>query len=98
MIIKDLEYHKEELHKFTEEIKQLRKSLGITKRRGNDEILHNLLRSYKYWITRVKKGKNINGAKYVRKRIIIFYNLMLCKMFHQSIIVMMIGNEKKEEC
>lgn len=89
MIIRDLEYHKEELHKVTEEIKQLRKSLGIAKRSSDDEILYKLLKNYKYWVTRTMKGKNINRAKYVRKKIKTFYKLALSKAFHQSAVIMM---------
>jgi len=95
MIIKNLEYHKKELHQVTEQIKQLRKSIGLAKRSGDDMILHRLLQSYKYWVTRTKKGKNINRAKYIRKRIKIFYKLMLCKTIHQTVIVMMMKNAKE---
>jgi len=98
MVIKDLEYHKEELHKVTGDVKQLRKSLGIAKRSSDDEILYRLLKNYKYWVNRVKKGRNINREKYVRKRIMIFYKLALSKAFHQSIIVMRLKNGKKEGC
>lgn len=95
MVIKDLEYHKEELHKVTEEVKQLRKSLGIAKRSSDDKILYRLLKNYKYWVNGVKKGRNINRAKYVRKRIMIFYKLALSKAFHQSAVIMMMKYMQK---
>jgi len=97
MIIKNLEYHKQELHKIAEEIKELRKDLGLPKRSSNDMILLRLLHSYKYWATRTKTGKNIHRAKYVRKRIRTFYKLAISKMFHHAIIVALMKNDDKNE-
>jgi len=95
MKIKDLEYHKKELHETSEQIKQLRKDSGMPKRSGDDGLLYRLLHSYKYWVTRAKTGKNIHRAKYARKRIKAFYRLELSKTFHQAVIVMLIKNEGK---
>ena len=89
MKIKNLEYHKQELHKIAEEIKELRKDLGLSKRSSDDMILYRLLQDYKYWVTRIKTGKNINRAKYIRKRIKTFYKLAISKTFHQTAIVIM---------
>lgn len=99
--VKDLEYHKKELHEVTEKIKQLRRSLGIAKRSSDDDILYKLLNNYKYWVTRVRKGKNINRTKYAKKKIKTFYKLGLSKAFHQSAVIILMeeaqGRERKEE-
>lgn len=96
MIIKDLDYHKKGLHDVTEQIKKLRKDLGLPKRSSDDIILHKLLQSYKYWATRTKTGKNINRVKYSRKRIKTFHRLLLCKTVHQTIIVMLIKQKSEK--
>lgn len=96
MIIKDLEYHKQELHKISEQIKQLRKDSGLPKRSGDDIILYRLLQNYKHWVTRTRTGKNIHRAKYARKRIKTFYKLELSKTFHQGIIIALLNNKKNE--
>lgn len=87
MKINDIEYHKQELHKISEQIKQLRKDSGLPKRSGDDIILHKLLQNYRHWVTRVKTGKNVHRAKYARGRIKVFYKLKISKTFHQAIIV-----------
>ena len=94
MIIKNLDYHKVELHKVAKQIKQIKKDSGLPKRSGDEMILYRLLHSYRYWVTRTKTGKNIHRAKYARKRIKVFYMLMLSKTFHQTVIVMLMENQK----
>ena len=97
MRIKDIEYHKQELHKISEQIKRLRKDSGLPKRSGDDIILHKLLKNYQYWVTGAKTNKNIHRAKYARKRIKIFYRLELSKAFHQGIIMALMNNKSKNE-
>ena len=97
MIIKNLEYHKQELHKISEQIKQLRKDSGLPKRSGDDIILHKLLKNYQYWVTGAKTNKNIHRAKYARKRIKAFYSLETSKAFHQGIIVALMNQENKND-
>ncbi len=97
MIIKDVEYHKKALHEISEQIKQLRKGSGLPKRIGDDIILHKLLKNYQYWVTRAKTNKNINRAKYARKKIKTFYRLEISKSFHQGIIIALIKNAKNTE-
>lgn len=83
----NLDYHKKELHNVTEQIKQLKKDLGLSKRTNEDMILYRLLQNYKYWVIRAKTGKNTHRAKYARKRIRIFFKLVMSKTFHQTSIV-----------
>jgi hypothetical protein len=83
----NLDYHKKELHRISEEIKGIRKGLGLSKRTNEDMMLYRLLQNYKYWITRAKTGKNIHRAKYARKRIRAFFKLVVSKTFHQASIV-----------
>lgn len=97
MAITNLGYHKQELHKIAEEIKELRKDLGLPKRISDDMVLYRLLHSYKYWVTRAKTGKNIHRAKYARKRIRVFYRLSLSRIFHQTAIVMLMKGAKGAE-
>src|SRR3989344_3572138 len=97
MIIKNLEYHKQELHKISEQIKQLRKDSGLPKRSGDDIILHKLLKNYQYWVTRAKTNKNISRAKYARKKIKTFYRLEISKAHHQAVIIALIKNAKNTE-
>ncbi len=95
--IRDLEYHKKELHEVTEKINQLRKNLGITKRRSNDEILCKLLKNYEYWAARTRIWKNINKIRYARKKIKTFYKLRLSKIFHQSAVVLLMNKSKRRK-
>ena len=97
MRIKDIEYHKQELHKISEQIKRLRKDSGLPKRSGDDIILHKLLKNYQYLVTRDKTNKNIHRAKYARKRIKTLYRLELSKAFHQGIIVALMNSKSKNE-
>lgn len=96
MRIKDLEYHKKELHKISEKIKQLKKDFNITKRKKSEEILFKLLDNYKYSITR-KDQKDIKKRNYVRNKINLFYKLTIAKVFHQSVIVMLLKYNKRRK-
>jgi len=95
--IRDLEYHKKELHKVTEKINQLRKNLGMTKRRSNDEILCKLLKNYEYWAARAKIRKNINRTGYARKKIKTLHKLGLSNIFHQSAVVLLMNKSKRRK-
>jgi len=94
MRIKDLEYHKKELHKISEKIKKLKKDLKISKRKKGEEILYKLLDGYRYSLTKkdLKKDKKLKG--YVRNKINLFYKLSVSKIFHQSVIVMLMKFDK----
>ena len=96
MRIKDLEYHKKELHKISEKIKQLKKDFNIAKRKKSEEILFKLLDNYKYSITR-KDQKDIKKRNYVRNKINLFYKLTIAKVFHQSVIVMLLKYNKRRK-
>jgi len=96
MKVKNLEYHRRELHKVSEKIKKLKKDLSITKRKKGEEILYKLLDKYRYSLTKkdLKKDKNLRG--YVRNKINLFYKLSVSKVFHQSVIVML-GTKKRRK-
>ena len=95
MRIKNLEYHKKELHKISEKIKQLKKSLDMSKRKRGEDILDKLLKSYKYWIRQTKTQANTNRVGYIKNKIKDFYKLNIAKIFHQSAIVALTGTKKR---
>ena len=97
MKVQDLKYHKEELHKVSEEIKQLKKDVGITKRKKSEEILDRLLKNYRYWVSRAKTKANINRVGYIKNKIKDFYRFNLSRVFHQSAIVVLMKTKKERK-